>query len=75
MVKFSGKDRETGRPLLGIGLTRENCERLLAGKPIKLDTSSMQALPALDVWILAGETEMDILSGMPSVHPADTEIN
>lgn len=33
MLKFGGKT-EDGKYVIGIGLCRENCERLLAGEPI-----------------------------------------
>ena len=57
MIKFSGEDRNTGRPVLGIGLSRENCDRLLGGQSIQFTTDNMLGLPVLDIFIMAGETE------------------
>ena len=57
MIKFSATNTETGQPVLGIGLSRANCEKLLAGQPILFNTSGMAGLPALEVFILGGETE------------------
>lgn len=57
MIKFSGTDRETKVPLLGIGLSRANCEALLAGRPIRFSTLGMDGLPTIEVIVMAGETE------------------
>jgi len=64
MMKFTGNDRETGRPLLGIGLSRENCERLLKGEPIQFSTDNMPGLPSVDVYIMAGETEDEMAASL-----------
>jgi hypothetical protein len=60
MIKFMG-DRN-GRPLLGFGLSRGNCEKLLAGKPIFIDLKVMLRNCDADmneatVLIFGGETE------------------
>ena len=60
MIKFSATNTETGQPILGIGLSRANCDKLLAGQPILFDTSAMEGLPDLAVYIMAGETEEDM---------------
>lgn len=62
MIKFLGvKD---GRPMLGLGLSRGNCRKLLEGKPIFIDlkvllgTSDLRAdLNDATVLIFGGETE------------------
>lgn len=59
MIKFHGES-EGGRHLLGIGLSRKNCEKLLAGQPIHFSIDEMEGsgLPWKgDVLIIAGETE------------------
>lgn len=57
MLKYGGFNPETARPVLGIGLSRENCRRLLAGEPIVFDTSGFKDLPEIEVVIMGGETE------------------
>ncbi len=57
MIKFTGTNTETGQPVLGIGLSRENCEKLLAGQPILFNTESLKDFPVMEVFILGGETE------------------
>jgi hypothetical protein len=57
MLKFCGNNRETGRLVLGIGLSRENCEKLLEGRPIHFHTAGMLGLPEIEVFLLAGESE------------------
>jgi hypothetical protein len=56
MIKFAGTTpRKT--PVIGLGLSRANCERLLAGQPIRIRTDEI--VPELDaeIIIFAGETE------------------
>jgi hypothetical protein len=62
MIKFLA-ERE-GRPMIGLGLSRDNCEKLLAGKPIFIDMKVMlmnvAVLPDLNeatILIFGGETE------------------
>ena len=63
MVKFSGTN-ESGGPVLGIGLSRANCDRLLEGNPIAFTTDSMAGLPALELLLFAGETDDDMARTM-----------
>ena len=64
MIKFAGNDTQTGRPVLGIGLSRDNCDRLLEGQPILFDTANMTGFPDLTVCIIAGETEESMAASM-----------
>ena len=64
MIKFAGNDTQTGRPVLGIGLSRENCDRLLEGQPILFDTANMTGFPDLTVCIIAGENELFIAASL-----------
>ena len=66
MIKFSAASRETGRPCLGIGLSKENCDRLLEGQPIQFSTEGM-GLPVLEILILAGATELSITADLVKV--------
>lgn len=63
MLKFTGNNTAS-RPVLGIGLTRENCDRLLGGQPIVLTTENMLGLPPLDVCLFAGETDEAMANAM-----------
>ena len=58
MLKFSGSDRETGRPVLGIGLSREECTKLLSGNPIQFDSTGMTGLQPITIFIFGGEDEI-----------------
>lgn len=53
MIRFSAD--ANGRFIIGIGLSRENCKRLLEGKPIAIDMAEMGGKGEL--LIMAGETE------------------
>lgn len=55
MIKFIGHCKDSGNPVVGIGLSRINCDRLLAGEPILLTPESL-GLP-LEIYIFGGETE------------------
>jgi hypothetical protein len=60
MVKFLATQAD-GRRLLGLGLSRANCNRLLAGEPIAFKLEAIPGLEAKgDVIIFAGETEQDM---------------
>jgi hypothetical protein len=59
MLKLAGENKETGRPVLGIGLTRENCDMLLEGRDIAFTAG------ALEIYIFARETELDLLQACP----------
>jgi hypothetical protein len=56
MLKLRGRNRKTGDPLVGIGLSHENLRRLKDGQPIRFNLSEL-AMPATDVLIFAGKTE------------------
>lgn len=47
MIKFLGEG--DGRPMLGFGLSRKNCEKLLEGKPIFIDLKVMLMNSKVDV--------------------------
>ena len=64
MIKFAGSDTQTGRPVLGIGLSRENCDRLLEGQPILFDTANMTDFPDFTVCIIAGETDESMAASL-----------
>lgn len=51
-------DQPEGRPLVLVGLSRENMKLLLAGKPILVDGKTLGT--PVDVVVVGGETETDI---------------
>lgn len=57
MIQASGQQGNGDRFIL-IGLSRENCTRLLDGQPIVVDLNAHGAKAALT--IVGGETEADI---------------
>lgn len=66
MVKF-GMATGDGRTVVGIGLSRENTELLLAGKPIHVHIEDWggppehaERLTGIDLLIVGGETEESI---------------
>jgi hypothetical protein len=66
VIKFHGEST-SGRHMLGIGLSRKNCEKLLAGQAIHFDLESMEGsgFPWKgEVLIVGGETEEDITMQM-----------
>lgn len=68
MIK--GRAMIDGKPVLLLGLSRANCERLLQDQPIRItrDQLVVMGLPAIDVLLIAGETEASIsqqLGGLP----------
>lgn len=67
MIKFLGE--RMGRPTLGLGLSRENCERLLKGKPIFIDLKVMMMdcnpepnLNEATIFIFGGDTEEKLVA-------------
>lgn len=58
MIKAAGADGD-GNPLLLLGLSRANCDRLVAGQPIKIDMAKLGLPPGI-VLLIGGETEDDV---------------
>jgi hypothetical protein len=59
MIKFSGTDKDTGRPFLGMGLSARNIDLLMDSKPIKIDGRPL-GMP-MDVFIFYATTEADAI--------------
>lgn len=57
MIKAALKSR-SGKRLVLLGLSRFNCEQLLAGRPIKIELQGLDSsLPQMELAIMGGETE------------------
>lgn len=86
MVKFGGETQDGKGRLIGIALSRRNCEKLLEGQPITFDLAELglrvvpirgePRLPRIgQVLIVAGETEQAILDELQGVaHGAGVDI-
>ena len=61
MIRFAGTDAN-GEPVLGIGLTREDCAQLLEGKSIVFSTSGLPGLPEVEVCVFAGESDEALMA-------------
>lgn len=77
MVKFVGQSEGGTRTLIGLGLSRRNTERLLAGEPIRVKVDAPLpeglALPlAIDIVLCGGETEATIAADIQREFPAAT---
>lgn len=66
MIKAGGRTADN-RPLLVIGLSRKNVERLLDNQPIRFAGDALGV--ACEVLILGGETEDDIAEDLRSLGP------
>ena len=64
MLKFAGSNTQTGRPVLGIGLSREECTKLLAGNPIQFDSTGMTGIQPITIFIFGGEDEITMAFDM-----------
>ena len=64
MIKFAGTDIATGQPVLGIGLSRDNCDKLLAGQPRLFSTVGLGDVPPITVFVMGGDTEEDMAATM-----------
>jgi hypothetical protein len=60
MIRFSGTVLGTATKILGIGLSRKNIEELLSGKSISFRIGDIDGLPAMEIAILAGDTDESI---------------
>jgi hypothetical protein len=65
MIKFAGNVR--GRSIFGVGLSRENCKRLLENKPIAID------LAATRLESTVAGTGIDFNSSILLIFGGDTE--
>ena len=65
MIKATGRTTD-GTPVLLLGLSGENVTRLAAGELILISPATMQAmgLPAIEVLVCYGRTELDIMNDL-----------
>jgi len=72
MIKALGM--HNGKPLLVLGLSRLNTERLLAGQPIPIDTAEV-GIPGFSILLVAGETEDVIVAELATVWKIDQVVD
>ena len=69
MIKATGGGSD-GVPFLLLGLSAENCRRLLDGKPIVVRADHVDPrLPALNVIVVGGQTEQSITAELADQFP------
>lgn len=67
MIKAAGQTGD-GRPLVILGFSQENQERLLGNQPIVVKLADLDArLPDMDIIILGGETEASIFEDLRAI--------
>ena len=71
VIKFAGSNTASGLPVLGIGLSREDCDRLLEGQSILFSTQTMLGLPPLEVFIMGGESEPSMVEAFVAAGAID----
>jgi hypothetical protein len=63
MIKFVCRGKQPGQTMIGLGLSRLNCERLLAGQPILIDAKTALNLPwPIEIALFAGEDEKALIT-------------
>jgi hypothetical protein len=64
MIKATG--RAGNAPLLILGLSRQNVEHLMAGRPIHIPATEIvtMGLPSMTVAVIYGETEQEIAEAL-----------
>lgn len=74
MVRFVFNDKE-GKTHLGLGITRENVNRLTAGQPIHVKLREMGVSIDGAVMIYFGETEVELQQGIAEFIGPETKVN
>ena len=67
MIKFAGTNELTGLSVLGIALSREECENILTGRPLLFNTENMIGLPLIEVCVIGGD-EQALAEALQAVH-------
>lgn len=73
MIKFTihGNDNKTH---IGLGISRENVNRLVAGKPIRVDLAELGVTVDGGIMIYFGETERDLQQTVAEFIGPDTKV-
>jgi hypothetical protein len=74
MIKFIFDDNR-GRKHLGLGISRENVNRLTAGKPIRVNLEDLGITVDGAVMIYFGETEQELTQAVAEFIGPETKVN
>jgi hypothetical protein len=74
MLRFVFDD-DKGATHLGLGISRENVNRLVAGKPIRVDLREMGVTISGAVMIYFGEDERDLQQAVAEFIGPETKVN
>jgi hypothetical protein len=76
VIKFVFEDKD-GRNHLGLGISRENVNRLIAGQPIRVRLPEMREGLSIDgaVMIYFGETERELQQAVAEFVGPETKVN
>jgi hypothetical protein len=74
MIKFAFNDNED-RTHLGLGISRENVNRMIAGKPIRVDLTELGLAPNGSILIFFGETERELQQQLAEFIGPDTKVH
>ena len=74
MVKFSFESND-GTTCLGLGISRENVNRLIEGKPIRFDLRELKLTVDGAIMIYFGETERDLQQAVAEFIGPETEVH
>lgn len=74
MIRFAFTD-DKGRTHLGLGVSRENVNRLTAGRPIRVDLVEMGLTVEGAIMIYFGETETELQQAIAEFIGPDTKVN
>lgn len=73
MIRFTFTDRD-GRIHLGLGVSRENINRLTAGKPIDVNLTELNVTLNGGVMIYFGETEAELVQAIAEFIQPETKV-
>ena len=73
MIKFRAHHPGGGPPSLGLGLSRENVNRLIDGKPIVVHGADVGIAGVNVVFIFFGETEAEMRRELIDLGAIDTD--
>jgi len=74
MIKFVFDDAKK-RTNLGLGISRENVDRLVEGKPIRVDLREMDITVDGSVMIYFAETDLDLQQAVVEFIGPETKVN
>lgn len=74
MIRFTFTDRE-GRTHLGLGIARENVNRLIAGMPIDVNLADIGVTINGGVMVYFGETERELTDAIAEFIQPETKVS